>query len=137
MAGKDFRLTWHGDDRGEDARKVARLAVTRLGIGVVSTALPNTPVETGTLRRSLHVAPPGADHGGDFGRAQSGQSLIDSVNARQIAERSKGDVICQVGSWLAYALIQELRVAYLWSAFERTRGNLAGLIEQARRELGR
>ena len=135
MVGKGFRLAWYGDDRGEDARKVARLAVTRLGIGTVGEALPNTPVLTGTLRRSLHVAPPGADHGGDFGRASGGTDLLSVYQASQIAEQAKGNVVCQVGSWLRYALIQELRVSYLWSAFERVKGNLPGLLDQARKEV--
>ena len=134
MAAKGYRVKWEGDKAGEQAKEAARLAVTRLGIGVVSEALPSTPVATGTLRRSLHVAEPGADHATDFQRASGGEALHGGQSDKTIAGNAKGRVVAQVGSWLVYALIQELRRGYLLPAFDRVKRNLPGLLKQAAKE---
>lgn len=135
MTAKGYRIKWEGDKAGEQAKEAARLAVTRLGIGVVSEALPNTPWKTGTLRRSLHVAPPGADHATDFQRASGGEALHTGQSDRAIAGKAKGKVVCQVGTWLGYGLIQELRRGYLLPAFDRVKRNLPGLLKQAAKEV--
>ena len=135
-----MRLEWKGPERAQDARKAARLAVTRLGIGIVSEALPHVHIVSGTLARSQHVAPPGADHSDDFARAgggtRGGASLMSGVNDAAIANADSGQIVCSVGSWLTYALIIELRFPYLIPAFESARRNLPALLRQAGAEVG-
>lgn len=54
-------------------------------------------VETGTLRRSIHTAPPGYDWGGDSGSSEMG--------GRTVVGEIVGDrITLQLGSGLTYAL---------------------------------
>jgi hypothetical protein len=135
------RVTWRGDEVRSDANAAAALALTRLGIGIVSEALPNTPVARvrgGTLRRSLHVAEPGADHSGDFEAAKAGRDFSAGQTAqdRSIAGRARGKrIVVQVGSWLKYALKQEIshktKSGFIMNALQSSRRNLPGLLKVA------
>jgi hypothetical protein len=56
---------------------------------------------TGTLRRSVHVAIPGADHGGDLTRAKT-STLGGRKSPRLVAELGQ-TLVVEVGTWLLYA----------------------------------
>jgi hypothetical protein len=56
---------------------------------------------TGTLRRSVHVAPPGTDHSGDLTRAK-GTTLGGRKSPSLVAEQGQ-TLVVEVGTWLVYA----------------------------------
>ena len=56
---------------------------------------------TGTLRRSVHVAIPGADHGGDLSSAKN-TNLGGRTSPRLVAEQGQ-TLVVEVGTWLVYA----------------------------------
>ena len=57
---------------------------------------------TGTLRRSVHVAIPEADHGGDLSSAKVTDLGSRSASPRLVATRGH-TLVVEVGTWLVYA----------------------------------
>jgi hypothetical protein len=57
---------------------------------------------TGTLRRSVHVAAPGADHGGDLASARHTVLGGRQQSPSLVAEQGQM-LIIEVGTWLLYA----------------------------------
>lgn len=56
---------------------------------------------TGTLRRSIHTAPPGTDHSGDYARARS--SDLGGKQSPNIVGEEGDNLVTEVGTWLKYA----------------------------------
>ena len=71
------------------------------GAIILEEAKKNTPVDTGSLKRSEHIAPKGANHSGDFAMADKGQDLRGSKGEK--GKRVGDNIIFQIGSWLEYA----------------------------------
>lgn len=63
---------------------------------------PGGYIRTRTLHRSIHAAPPDAQHGGDEARASSGTNLA-AQSASQAAGAKGDQLISEVGSWISYA----------------------------------
>lgn len=59
-------------------------------------------VRTHTLMRSVHAAPPNADHAGDEARAYGGFDLA-ATSPDMVVEASGGTLVSEVGSWISYA----------------------------------
>ena len=82
----------------------ARLAEIELAEATVDEMRSVVHVITGTLKRSLHVAPNTYDGRSDKGRAQAGEDL------RDVARPSMRDrTPIQAGSWVDYALYENAR----------------------------
>lgn len=56
---------------------------------------------TGTLRRSVHAAAPGTDHGGDDARARYND--LGGRRSSSLVEEEGNTLVIEVGSWLLYA----------------------------------
>jgi len=117
-----FRATWKGDkDFLASLRRAVSLTPT-VAVGGVGAAAIRTQaairrhltgyvylqpsksgyVRTRTLYRSVHAAPPGANHSGDEGAARSGQDLA-AHDPRQAAAMQGGAAVSEVGSHVSYA----------------------------------
>lgn len=135
------QLLWHGDQVYDDAVEAMKLGGVRWGITVISQALPLTPVRTGTLRRSLHCASEGVDHSQDFPMAKGGHDLAATMSDRGLASEASGNtgliVICEVGSWLRYALVQERRKHYLSQPIAALAGEIGRFVAAAYDEVRR
>ena len=56
---------------------------------------------TGTLRRSVHTAPPGADHSGDATRAR--HSDLGGRQSPNLVAEERDRLVTEVGTWMLYA----------------------------------
>lgn len=56
---------------------------------------------TGTLRRSVHTAPPGTDHSGDAARAR--HTDLGGKQSPSIVGEEGGNLVTEVGTWMRYA----------------------------------
>ncbi len=63
---------------------------------------PGGYIRTRTLIRSVHAAPPDAEHTGDESTASSGSDLAATV-ASQAAGMRGDTIMTEVGSWISYA----------------------------------
>ncbi len=59
-------------------------------------------VRTHTLMRSVHAAPPDADHAADEGRAYGGFDLA-ATSPDMVVQASGSTLVSEVGSWISYA----------------------------------
>lgn len=118
-----FRAEWHGLKEsldflfrlGATAEQVVGRGVGRAAIHTQDTirghlynmvyAQPSSASgyqRTYTLMRSVHAAPPDADHGADEGRAHGGADLA-ATSPEAVVEASGGVLVSEVGSWASYA----------------------------------
>lgn len=118
-----FRAEWHGlkeslnflTQLGATAGQVVEKGVGRAAIRTQEAMRSNLEslvyaqssaasgyIRTRTLMRSVHAAPPSADHSADEGRASSGSDLAAS-SPEAVVENEGGFLVSEVGSWISYA----------------------------------
>lgn len=102
----DFTLNWTGDEAKRQVIDNVAQAWNEFTLEVEGEAKRELRrghgVETGTLRRSIHVAQPGYDWGGDdVEPSSSSPELGGSVVEPSVSSNA---IISQVGSGLKYAL---------------------------------
>lgn len=126
------RSEWHGDDIVERAGRAAGRAVIGIGEQVVADAKSNAHVVTGTLRRSIHLAPVG--YGGDD---ESTARAVTIPNIGEATEQGDSHLV-EAGSWLPYACVEETGRGhqFITPAVENVRGIAPALIRQAFAEEG-
>lgn len=110
---------------------------------IVAEAKRNHPFtsRTGTLVRSIHCSPAGANHDRDETEADSGSELKDSKGTEGIYK--DGFVFLQIGSWLRYAYTIERGYSennqkaypYLLPAFEKEFENTVRYMTEGLRKL--
>jgi hypothetical protein len=96
--------TWNGLTFLERLNRASGRAIVGIGMQVAVETKRVTHVDTGSLRRSVHAAPPSADHGGDEGASGAADMMMMSQGVK--AENSVMGPIIEVGSWLDYACVE-------------------------------
>jgi hypothetical protein len=120
-----FRAEWSGlkesldflDRLGASAEKVIGQGVGRAAIrtqdiirGLLEHMVYAQPSaasgyqRTYTLMRSVHAAPPSADHSADEGRTHAGADLA-ATSPEAVVEASGGVLEAEAGSWISYAAL--------------------------------
>ena len=128
------------DFMGLEERVDRASARALIGIGTriaIETKLV-THVVTGTLERSVHVAPRFYDdEDGDLKMAQNGADLVDMSGALHPTKTSGGWEI-EVGSWLPYACVEWVGRAHpgITQGLEASRPLFGPIVMQAFREEG-
>jgi len=122
--------TWHGDELIARGRRASGRAAIAIAENIAANAKPAAPVEYGTLRRSIHAAPPEYDGEGDFeaagGRSTMGADLAGTIKPQ--AARIGPVCVLEVGSWLPYACVQETRHHYMTTGVQLVQGARASAI---------
>ena len=149
------RFEWHGDNLKREVRAAAAAAAVRLATQAAEYAKELAPVgdpaiedddHPGALKRSITVSLPGETHAGDYDRAVAGEDLLDTdlatldvaavVQQARIAGRfASGTVIkLEMGSWLPYACVQEVRTPFIYPGVELMRPEALDLVVETFRE---
>ncbi len=102
----DYRLDWRGDELKRTMMENGGKIITEFGLTVEGEGKRELRkghgLETGTLRRSIHIALPGYDWSGDD--VQPGQGSPERGGQSVNPQGSGGKVTIEVGSGLKYAL---------------------------------
>jgi len=104
-AGK-FRLEWRGPLLDKELEAVAREALTEIGLRIEAEAkkelYPGHGKVTGTLQRSIHVAPLGYEWGND--NVTPGEGSREMGGQEVVPSREGKAVWLEIGSGLEYAM---------------------------------
>ena len=108
--GKGWRLNWLGDQVEGDALKTLAAGWTQVGLAVEGEAKKNLwkghGVITGTLRRSIHIAEPGYNWGGD--NVEPSATSPERGGKPAEPQKKNGKLSLEVGTGLEYALYIEV-----------------------------
>lgn len=120
---------WNGLTIQDKAHRAAGRAIIGIGLQVAVDAKRLTHVISGTLSRSIHVAPLAASHDDDQELAESGADLMLGSSFIKPTPGPFGPLI-EVGSWLDYACVEWVgrRHPGINEAMEAARGSRANRI---------
>jgi len=131
------RFEWYGDDILGSCRRAAARGTIALAETVVSSAKDRVHRLTGTLSRSIHAAPDGYEGAGDQPQAEGGADLSGASYAELPTWVGEDQAVILVGSWIAYACVEESRHPYMAPALEAVMGSVAeDIFQQAFAEEG-
>ena len=106
IKGDGFTLKWRGEEVVDDVTERMGLALGEFGLRVEGEAKkelkPGHGVKTGTLRRSIHTAPP--DYNWLSDDVEPSSSAPVRGNRFQAAVKTLAGIVVSVGSGLKYAL---------------------------------
>jgi hypothetical protein len=97
----DWEATWNGGDLVDRCKRAQGRAVVAIGELVAQEAKRLAHVYTGTMRRSIHVAPAG--YQGYLDEAVARNSELSGVTPEEVR-----DATVEVGSWVHYAEVEEV-----------------------------
>lgn len=125
---------WNGLELQERVNRAAGRAIVAIGTDVAVNTKRVTHRITGTLARSVHVAPPGQEHDDEqeLRQAQTTDLMLSSFGATSFATRigtALGPAV-EVGSWLPYACVEWVGRQHpgVQQGLEMSRGARADLI---------
>lgn len=130
--------TWNGMTILDQINRAGGRAIVGIGVGTAIETKRVTHVLTGTLRRSVHAAPPIENHGADQDEAEVGTDLLMSSTNLLPTPGPLGPMI-EVGSWIVYAHCEWVTRGHpgVTQGLEAMRGAPANMIvAQAFREEG-
>lgn len=127
-----YSFEWNGDALTAEVREKAARGITAMATIAADFAKDLAPVgnpeppqyddHPGTLRRSVTVGAPLESHATDFERAKAGEDLLDEKELSPMAVTSHGagytDIHVEVGSWIPYACVEEVRHPFIYPAVE-------------------
>lgn len=134
--------TWEGMTIVDKIHRAGGRAIVGIGMVAVVETKRVTHVVSGTLRRSVHAAPPGEYHDDDEHDAMSsedGGRGIDLSLEPVHAETTPMGSLIEVGSWLPYACAEWVGRMHpgITQGLEAARGFRAdAIVKQAFREEG-
>ena len=138
IKGQGFTLNWEGDQVVDEVVKNMKTALGEFGLMVESEAKqelqPGHGVLTGTLRRSIHTAPPDYNWASDD--VEPGPSTPERGGILVEASKLVRKIAVSVGSGLNYALPVHqghgsfAGYHYLIKGLEKAKTKLKGIVER-------
>lgn len=127
-----YTLKWNGNEIVARARRALGRGLVGTGMEIVREAKINAHVISGTMRRSVHLAP--ADYAtDDLNEAET--SDVSNI----ITPTARGnDWVVAAGSWVPYACVEEVGRGhqFITPALDVGRGKAFRIFQQAFREEG-
>lgn len=128
--------TWNGITIAQKIERAGGRAIVGIGVAAAVETKKVTHVLSGTLRRSVHAAPPNEFHDDDERGAEHADLMIGSTPH---SAPSKFGPVIEVGSWISYACVEWVGRMHpgVTQGVEMVRGGRADMIvAQAFREEG-
>ena len=101
------RVEFHREEIMLKAKRATGRGVISIGEQIVSESKQIVHVQTGTLRRSLHVAAPDEMHFTDEDEARIRDLNEQVLEWHQIMSDDQLQAVIEAGSWLPYACVEE------------------------------
>lgn len=104
-----YKTEWFGNEIIARARRALARGLIGTGMEVVVAGKRNAHVDTGTMRRSIHLAPANFTGGDDYSEAygENGEGR-ELPNVVEPTPRGSVDWVLLVGSWVPYACVEEV-----------------------------
>lgn len=106
MANFKFKLEWRGDEVKSETMQAGAKIISEFGFEVEGESKYELRygrgVESGTLRRSIHMALPGYDWGSDD--VEPSKSSPERGGSQVLPDESNDKLTVEVGSGLVYAM---------------------------------
>lgn len=128
-----YQFRWEGNEILARARRALGRGLIGVGMEVVRDGKMNAHVISGTMRRSIHLAPPG--YATDDERAAE----VEDVPNTLIPDEIGGiDWVIAAGSWVPYACVEEVGRGhqFMTPALDVGAGKAARIMQQAFAEEG-
>lgn len=126
------RVEWKGNELVMRAQRALGRGIIGVGMVAVVAGKEHADVITGTMRRSIHLAPPGYATD-DEAEAQRGE-MPNQLEPTMVGT----DWVIAVGSWVPYACVEEVGRGhqFMTPAVDVARGKTEGIMLQAFAEEG-